>query len=219
MSRLGPLIDEFVFIGGCATGLLITDTAAPPVRPTIDVDVVVQVLSKAEYYAVADRLREQGFREDTSDGAPICRWTDGLVILDVMPSDPSVLGFGSNWHSMAIDHAMEIELQQGKVIRMVSAPYFLISKLEAFTGRGNGDYQLSHDVEDLLAVIDGRSHITDEVASSEAKLQKELANRFKRLLGDSRFLDAVQGHLPPDEINQARVPIVLDRMTKIAGIQ
>lgn len=80
VSRLGLLIDEFVFIGGCATGLLVTDAAAHPVRPTIDVDVIVQVLSKTEYYALSNRLRDLGFREDHSDGAPICRWTDGDVI-------------------------------------------------------------------------------------------------------------------------------------------
>ena len=149
VSRLGPLIDEFVFVGGCATGLLITDAAAPSVRSTIDVDVIVQVLSRTEYYALSDRLRDLGFREDSSDGAPICRWTDGDVILDVMPSDPDILGFGSEWHAMAMEHAIEIALPQGKTIRMVSAPYFMITKLEAFDGRGGGDYQLSHDMEDL----------------------------------------------------------------------
>lgn len=217
--RLGPLIDEFVFVGGCATGLLITDAAAPPVRPTIDVDVIVQVLSKTEYYALSDRLRDLGFREDSSDEAPICRWTDGHIILDVMPTDPEILGFGSEWHAMAMDHAMEYVLQQGRSIRMVSAPYFLITKLEAFDGRGGGDYQLSHDVEDLLAVIDGRPGIVNEVAASEAVLQEELAGRFRRLLDDPRFLDAVPGHLPPDETSQARVPIVLDRIKQIAGIK
>ena len=48
---LGVMLDEFVFLGGVATGLLIDDVAAPPIRETIDVDVIVQVLSKREYYA------------------------------------------------------------------------------------------------------------------------------------------------------------------------
>jgi predicted nucleotidyltransferase len=219
VSRLCSLIDEFVFVGGCATGLLITDVAAPPVRSTIDVDVIVQVLSRTEYYALSDRLRDLGFREDSSDGAPICRWTDGDVILDVMPSDPDIFGFGSDWHAMAMEHAIEIVLPQGKTIRMVSAPYFMITKLEAFDGRGGGDYQLSHDMEDLLAVIDGRPGIVDEVGATEAGLQAELAERFQRLLNDSRFVDSVPGHLPPDEASQARVPIVLDRIIQIAGLK
>jgi hypothetical protein len=73
VHRLGSLADELVFLGGCATGLLIDDAAAPPIRETIDVDVIVQVLSRGEYCALSDKLRERGFREDNSEGAPICR--------------------------------------------------------------------------------------------------------------------------------------------------
>ena len=30
VERLGELAEQMVFVGGCATGLLITDEAAPP---------------------------------------------------------------------------------------------------------------------------------------------------------------------------------------------
>jgi len=72
VERLGPLADKMVFLGGCATGLLITDPAAPPIRVTRDVDTIVQVTSLAEYHRLSERLREIGFKEDTSDGAPLC---------------------------------------------------------------------------------------------------------------------------------------------------
>lgn len=38
VELLGDLADEMVFLGGCATGLLISDAAAPPIRVTQDVD-------------------------------------------------------------------------------------------------------------------------------------------------------------------------------------
>src|SRR5216684_8355014 len=38
-ARLKGLLPEIVFVGGCTTGLLITDPAASPVRVTDDVDV------------------------------------------------------------------------------------------------------------------------------------------------------------------------------------
>lgn len=57
--------------------------------------------------------------------------------------------------SPTIEYAQLIRLPSGKHIRMVSAPYFLITKLEAFDGRGGGDYLLSHDIEDIIAVLDG----------------------------------------------------------------
>ena len=87
IDQLGELADEMVFVGGCATGLLITDSAAPPIRVTRDVDAIVQVVSRAEYYQLAEKLRAQGFKEDISEDAPICRWVTDQVILDVMPTD------------------------------------------------------------------------------------------------------------------------------------
>ena len=69
-----------------------------------------------------------------SDGAPICRWRTKGVILDVMPTTPDILGFGNRWYVLATENAITIELPMSKSIRMVSAPYFLITKLEAFDG-------------------------------------------------------------------------------------
>lgn len=53
VDQLGTLTDDMVFLGGCATGLLITDPAAPPIRVTRDVDAIVQIYSQAEYYGLA----------------------------------------------------------------------------------------------------------------------------------------------------------------------
>ena len=46
---LVPLLDELVFVGGCATGLMIIDKAAASVRPTLDVDAIAEITSYAEY--------------------------------------------------------------------------------------------------------------------------------------------------------------------------
>ena len=99
---LRPLLEELVFVGGCATGLLITDKAAPSVRATIDVDAIAEITSYSEYVRFAERLRELGFAEDTSEGAPLCRWKNGVVILDVMPLSQEILGFSNRWYRDAM---------------------------------------------------------------------------------------------------------------------
>jgi hypothetical protein len=43
LKLMQPLLDELVFVGGCATGLLITDPSAGGIRPTKDVDTITQV--------------------------------------------------------------------------------------------------------------------------------------------------------------------------------
>ena len=214
---LGPVVDQMVFLGGCATGLLITDPAAPPIRVTRDVDAIVQVVSRVEYYALSEKLRVQGFSEDMSDDAPICRWVSDNVMLDVMPTDERILGFGNQWYSAAMENAQITTLPNKKAIRIVTGPYFLMTKLEAFYGRGQGDYMMSHDIEDIIAVIDGRPGLAGEVEASDPVLREALSNNFDILLKDSRFTDAVSGHMPTDDISQARVTRIFDVLYKIVG--
>jgi hypothetical protein len=77
VTQLGRLTDRMVFLGGCATGLLVTDPAAPEVRPTQDVDVITEVGSLTDYYRLADGLRAAGFVEDQSPRAPEPRCAGG----------------------------------------------------------------------------------------------------------------------------------------------
>jgi hypothetical protein len=95
VKRLGPLVNEMVFLGGCATGLLLTDVAAPPIRVTKDVDLITEVASLVDYHRLSRQLRDKGFKEDQSPGAPICRWAAEGILLDVMPTRPGILGFGN----------------------------------------------------------------------------------------------------------------------------
>lgn len=219
VDQLGELSDEMIFVGGCATGLLITDSAAPPIRVTRDVDAIVQVVSRVEYYQLSEKLRRQGFKEDTSEDAPICRWVSENVILDVMPIDEEILGFGNEWYAPAAENADLVLLPSGKKIKMVSAPYFLITKLMAFEGRGDGDYLMSHDIEDIIAVVDGRAELLSEVFNSDKNLVKALSERFSEMLENAAFIDAISGHMPTDKISQARVSMIKEVIEKIAGKQ
>lgn len=219
VEKLGDLSDEMVFVGGCATGLLITDPAAPPIRATRDVDAIVQVVSHSEFYRLSEKLRELGFKEVVSKDAPICRWEADRVILDVMPTDTSVLGFGNKWYAPAMEHSENMQLANGTVIHLVSAPYFLITKLEAFDGRGAGDYLMSHDIEDIVAVLDGRLETLHEVRQADLALVKELSERFHSLLQEGRFIDAISGHMPAGATSPSRVPIILNTIKEIAELK
>ena len=123
-----------------------------------------------------------------------------------------MLGFGNQWYPAAIHQAQERKVGR-LTIRVVTAPYFLA----AFDGRGKGDYQASHDLEDLVAVIDGRPEAVDEVAAAPEELRTYLAKRFGALLDETLFREALPGHLPGDATSQKRVPVVLARIRKIAG--
>ena len=207
-----------VFLGGAATGLLITDEAAPKVRSTKDVDVIVEILSRSDFYQLEETLRSLGFTQPMDKDALICRWLIDEINVDIMPTDEKILGFSNRWYSAAIKNAMEIALEEGLEIRIVTAPYFLATKIEAFYGRGKGDYIASHDMEDIIAIIDGRSELIDEVEKSDPNLKNFLAEKFQNFTKSEIFLEAIPGHLPPDSVSQARVPKIIVRIEKIASI-
>jgi hypothetical protein len=215
-TRLGPLLSEVVFVGGCTTGLFITDKAAGEVRATLDVDVIAEIASYAEYATFSERLRAQGFREDASEGAPVCRWLIDEMILDVMPTEQRVLGFTNRWYRAAMDSSQEIKLDPKLRIRTVTAPYFIATKLEAFRGRGRGDFAASHDLEDILTVIDGREEIVQEISGAK-KVQPYIADELSKLLRTPAFLDSLPGHLLPDATSQARASLLLNRIKQIAS--
>ncbi len=133
-QKLRPLLPEIVFVGGCATGLLISDPGAAPVRRTYDVDVISEIVSYADYAAFSERLRALGFTEDSREGAPLCRWQHGELVLDVMPIAASILGFSNRWYADALRTAIEVELPSGLKLKAITAPYSLAPRLKRSEG-------------------------------------------------------------------------------------
>jgi hypothetical protein len=195
-SHLKPLLPEIVFVGGCTTGMLITDPAAAPVRVTTDADVIAEISSYQEYIEFSERLLALGFVEDHREGAPLCRWNHGRLTVDVMPLDDKVLGFSNRWYAGAVASSVHHVLENGAQIRVVTAQYFLATKFEAFQGRGNGDFLLSHDLEDIITVIDGRPELASELEQAEPELRQYVGEQIDNLLSSATFVNALEGFLP-----------------------
>lgn len=218
MARaLGDLRERFVFVGGCATALLITDKAAAPVRATYDVDVIVAIVTQQEYRKLGKPLRERGFAQTAEEGEPIYRWTYAGMKLDVMPVEKEVLGFSNPWYAAAMQEAQLMELVGGVSIRLVTPVHFVATKLVAFEDRGHGDYLESHDLQDVLSVVDGRPELVREFAGAEKTLREYVAGVFAKLTADDGFLNALPG-LILDGSPGTRGQIVLERLQAIARL-
>ena len=215
VENIGALKDELVFVGGCTTELFITDEGAAQPRQTKDVDTIVEAASYAEYISFAEKLKKIGFREDTSEDAPICRWIKESTILDVMPLDEKTLGFTNTWYRPAMETAEIYELLPDISIRVVTSVYFCATKMEAFEGRGNEDYLGSHDLEDIIAVIDGRAEIVDEIKNAPEDVRRFIADKIGKWLNNRKFTDALPGHLGSTS-DRTRLGIVLQRLEKIS---
>lgn len=210
--RLEELCDEVTFVGGCVTGLLITDEAAPDVRVTVDVDCIVNVITKPEYHGLSKKLRQKGFKELSFGNHPICRWDCDGILLDVVPIDRNVLGFSNKWYKDVLANAISKKISNAISVKVISSPYFLATKLEAFKDRGKQDFLLSHDLEDIIALIDGRPEIVSDISAAKDNLRKYLSMEFLSLVANDRFIQALPGHLNYSDESESRKKIVLERI-------
>ena len=213
-NALGDLRDNVVFVGGCTAGLLLTDPAAEGIRATKDVDAIVEAATLRQYYELESRLPALGFvREADSD--VICRWRHAAtgVLFDLMPIDPTILGFSNRWYPEAARTATRVRLNDRIEIRRIAAPAFIATKLEAFVSRGRGDFLSSHDLEDVLTVVDGRSSIVDELRTASHELRQFVRETVSALLSEPRFEDYLPGMLA----DSSRTQIVLERLRSLVS--
>ncbi len=112
-NGLGELKKDMVFVGGAVAELYATNPASSDIRPTLDVDCVIELHSKTNYAKLEDNLRAKGFANDTSEGAPICRWIYQNIMVDVMPTDANILGFSNIWYDGGIENRITKVLPDG----------------------------------------------------------------------------------------------------------
>lgn len=216
-KKLDSLGLNYAFVGGSIVEFLLDNPGLTPVRPTDDLDIIVEVLANHRYSDVEQTLRAAGFQHDTSQGAPICRWLLNGIIIDVMPTDGALIGLDTQWFTEALATAQP-KMVLGVNVPLISPVAFIATKLAAFAGRGKGDYYGSHDLEDIITVIDGRSEIVAEVASSTPELRGFIAGRIRQFMADDFFQESLDGHLPADNASQRRLPALRNKLKLIAEL-
>lgn len=215
-NKLRELNDEVIYVGGCATALLVNDPLSMDVRPTFDVDCIIDVISLMEYQNFESKLRHIGFKQSLEDDV-ICRWRYDDMILDVVPTDEKILGFGNPWYKEAIDCPVIYKISENLNVKSISAPYFLATKIEAFKGRGNNDLWGSHDFEDITTVVAGRMEIAEEVINSPQPLRDCIRLFLIELLKNNQFEVVLPGHVNDGPFTTQRVQAVYERIRKIIG--
>lgn len=198
--------------------LLVDHPELTEFRRTKDVDVIVEAVTYPEYAALEERLRLAGLEHDTSEGAPLCRWLVDGCRVDIMPKAPANLGMNTKWFPEVLHHAMNTDLGEGCFAMVVTPPLFLATKLEAFKDRGKGDFYASHDLEDIITLVDGRATIVQEVAAATAGIRKFVSREFAHILKHPDFRETLPGHMPAMLGATQRIPILVQRFEAISAL-
>jgi predicted nucleotidyltransferase len=93
------------------------------------------------------------------------------------------------------NNAIEHTIDNICTIKILSAPYFLATKLEAFKGRGKDNGIQSHDFEDIVFVLENRYSIWTELSQTNENVKKYLQSEFALLLERSDFFEWIDSNV------------------------
>lgn len=208
---------DYAFLGGSVLSLLVNDPSADAIRVTMDVDIIADVRTRKDFHKEERELEARGFRHDTSDGAPVCRWISDGIVVDVLPIREEVLGWNSPWFEEALYAAKEIEIE-GHAVKVITAPFFVALKLEAFEERGRQDFIGSTDFEDVICLFNGRKTIVDEILS-EPTICHGISEKFARYVKMPDIEDAVMGFVQTERDSSRRYIDIMAAFKRLAEHQ
>ncbi len=210
---LSALNERIVFIGGATISLYLDAVSAADARPTKDIDCVVEITSLAKYYKLSDKIREIGLEEDTESGV-ICRWRYQELIIDIMPSDPTILGFSNYWYMPGITKSILFKLPSGQYISIFTVSYLLASKIEAFNNRGKKNPYMSTDLEDIVLLLDGCPYLEQDFQQADTEIIIFVKGWFKSEL--SLLKDVAPAQLSSTAQQSGRERMLLSLIERLA---
>ena len=215
---LEEIKNDLVFVGGAVAELYASDPASSDIRPTTDIDCLIELKSRLEYSKLEERLRAKGFVNDTSMGAPICRWIYKNIKVDVMPTDENILGFSNRWYLEGIENKIGKALPNGTEIFIFPPQYFLGAKFEAHKNRGGNDLRQSHDFEDLVYILDNCEDLLNDISKSNDGIREYLKYECQNLQKNTALTEGIESALPYGAGDE-RVNIIEDLIRNIAKIE
>jgi hypothetical protein len=177
--------------------------------------VVVDVATLGAFYGIEKRLRKAGHAPDAH--GPIGRWRIHGVPVDLIPASSAVLGFTNRWYRQLVDTALLLEVASDLEVRVATAEMFLATKLEAFLDRGAQDPTMSHDLTDIVSLVNGRIELVEEVRRLPPDARAFVQRVVSDLVADSQIAFVIHAHLPPDDASQGRTEFVLSQPRRLAS--
>ena len=209
-NALAALHETIVFVGGATVSLYADKPEQTDVRPTNDIDVLIEIGSYGAYAAIQEQLATIGFYVDP-EAKVTCRYIyDGLTV-DIMPTDESVLGFSNRWYKEGFSNLETYQVDERTTVNIFSPAYFIASKLEAYKGRGNNDGRTSQDFEDIVFVLDNRKTIWQELNESTPVLKRYLQEEWRHLLSNTNIEEWLSVHLEYNTAT-ARARVILNEL-------
>ena len=209
------LNERLVYVGGAMAGLYATDPVAISPRTTYDVDCVVDSISYAEHIVFEEELRKKNFQNDSTPGAPLCRWVFNGEKVDVMSMEENSLSFGNKWYRPGFKNRKPYTLPSGRTIYRLSATYYIATKIEALLSRGGDDWRGAKDFEDIVYILNYCQNFVNEFQKEDNTVKHFVSKQFDAMLKRPNISEEIECSITSEEIE--RTDIILNILQTIAS--
>lgn len=210
-EALQEIKEEMVFVGGAVISLYTNDPAADEIRPTQDVDMTLNIINLSHWEKVQRQLGHLGFHPDPF-GHAICSYKYKDIPVDIMSTEDGPLGPTNRWYKIGFENLWTTTVKNQE-IKLLSPACYLASKFEAFNNRGT-DIRTSHDMEDIIYVLDNRINIVEEIKKDDNRISSFIKEQLQKIIGQGLLEEALVAHIHPIMLTE-RLPIVKEKISLI----
>ena len=213
-EALQDIKQDMVFVGGAVVSLYTDDPAADEIRPTQDIDMTLNIVNLNHWETVQAQLGALGFHPDPF-GHAICSYKYKDIPVDIMATEDGPLGPANRWYKIGFENLWTANAKE-QDIKILSAPCYLATKFEAFNDRGS-DYRTSHDIEDIIYVLDNRIGIVEEIAKDDNRIARFIKEQLQNITNKGLMQEVLMAHIHPLMLDE-RLPIVEEKITQILNL-
>lgn len=210
-EALKDIKQDMVFVGGAVVSLYTDDPAADEIRPTQDIDMTLNIINLSHWEKVQTQLGALGFHPDPF-GHAICSYKYKDIPIDIMATEDGPLGPANRWYKIGFENLWTAKAKD-QDIKILSAPCYLATKFEAFNNRGS-DYRISHDIEDIIYVLDNRIGIVEEIENDDTRIANFIKEQLQNISNKGLLQEVLMAHIHPLMLDE-RLPIVEEKTTQI----
>jgi len=210
-EALQDIKQDMVFVGGAVVSLYTDDPAADEIRPTQDIDMTLNIINLSHWEKVQTQLSALGFYPDPF-GHAICSYKYKDIPVDIMATEDGPLGPTNRWYKIGFENLWSTKAKD-QDIKILSAPCYLATKFEAFNDRGS-DYRISHDIEDIIYVLDNRIGIVEEIENDDTRIANFIKEQLQNIVNKGLLQEVLMAHIHPLMLDE-RLPIVEEKITQI----
>ncbi len=205
--------DKMVFVGGAVVSLYTDDAAAGEIRPTGDIDLTLNIINLSNWVIIQEELSKLGFHPDPF-GHAICSYKYKDIPVDIMATEDGPLEPSNRWYKIGFTDLWKVKVKTQE-INILKAPYYLATKFEAFNNRGT-DYRTSHDMEDIIYILDNRIDIVNEIKKSPIVVKNYIKSELQKIIDNNLLDEILESHIHPLVIKQ-RQPLIVSKIINITS--